>query len=774
MKQYRNTWFTLVELLVVITILTILATIAFVYIESSIAEARDAWRNSDINEIVNVLELYSTEKWFFPEPSDRVDITYSWSAVAWSQWTFGPSVWKIVKAFWSEVPVDPLNKNPYTYSITAKANEFQIWAIKETFEEEEGLWEIALNSLIPEAEAASIQTAFVRGDYNWFMVKANLSGTDYYIATPSIIATDISDSDVVSIITNQNLVYDEFFNLPHSYSDYMAVDGGFNFNVTDPIVYSWSSSGLKSESELLLFNEKLKYIYATTPTESFDRYLSILDRDGLTGLKGFLTRKFKIQFRTYFNCKDILDDGLDEWSKFYEIDPDGPLWEDPYDVYCDMETDGGWWTRVWGNYVENWNFSWGTGAVDAYEFPGEANEIVALSSPVEGNEYALHQTGNYSSYYKVNFPDTWVLKPGYEVRMTLWRSDYGSWSVFSSEENETTILWGKSNPWTIGTCTNNSSWPWCQFVGFNKKMANSANFWPGWALTEIDFSVTDPVSTITTQYLDGWILFDGFTPSSWTDGYGTSTYSNSEKQAIDDWVQAGWFLIATNDENDYDPLGEYYNLETEEYNTSWDVVSSGTNGERWIVENINHPIVNGSIWLWVDLRWQFLVGPYRKSALSGYVWPEDVVLAREARFPNKPTAILRKHGKGNILITSGDGIFKDMADSNTFNAGDLETVFAAAIMAYAIETAAWINPHEWYVFHNRIFYNDGTFSTNGEDKIIETITVDDAGTPRIWTKELTRHKIYKTPESFDWYIWLDANNNKDLYFTWLELELYYR
>jgi hypothetical protein len=49
---------------------------------------------------------------------------------------------------------------------------------------------------------------------------------------------------------------------------------------------------------------------------------------------------------------------------------------------------------------------------------------------------------------------------------------------------------------------------------------------------------------------------------------------------------------------------------------------------------------------------------------------------------------LRKHGKGHILITSGDGIFKDMSTTNTFDTGDYETVLAANIMTYAIETAA--------------------------------------------------------------------------------------
>jgi len=44
-------------------------------------------------------------------------------------------------------------------------------------------------------------------------------------------------------------------------------------------------------------------------------------------------------------------------------------------------------------------------------------------------------------------------------------------------------------------------------------------------------------------------------------------------------------------------------------------------------------------------------------------------------------------------------------------------------MTYAIETAAGINPREGYVFHNRIYYNDGTFSTNGEDTVLETLEV---------------------------------------------------
>lgn len=48
------------------------------------------------------------------------------------------------------------------------------------------------------------------------------------------------------------------------------------------------------------------------------------------------------------SCKEVLESGATQ-SGTYVIDPDGPAGEDPYTVYCDMETDGGGWTMIVNN-----------------------------------------------------------------------------------------------------------------------------------------------------------------------------------------------------------------------------------------------------------------------------------------------------------------------------------------------------------------------------------------------------------------------------------------
>jgi prepilin-type N-terminal cleavage/methylation domain-containing protein len=70
MKQTNFKWFTLVELIVVITIIAILWTIAFITLQWYSAQARDSKRLSDIQNIKKSLELFSLNTWKYPLPDE--------------------------------------------------------------------------------------------------------------------------------------------------------------------------------------------------------------------------------------------------------------------------------------------------------------------------------------------------------------------------------------------------------------------------------------------------------------------------------------------------------------------------------------------------------------------------------------------------------------------------------------------------------------------------------------------------------------------------------
>jgi type II secretory pathway pseudopilin PulG len=126
---FRPSWFTIPELLVVITILWILSTIGFVSFSKYNVQARDTVRITDVQGIIKVLWLQRLDKWYYPVSSNAIDVTYS-GAVVWSQGEF----WDETKAetgkiFWELE--DPKYNNKYTYSVTQNRKEYQIWFVLE-------------------------------------------------------------------------------------------------------------------------------------------------------------------------------------------------------------------------------------------------------------------------------------------------------------------------------------------------------------------------------------------------------------------------------------------------------------------------------------------------------------------------------------------------------------------------------------------------------------------------------------------------------------------
>jgi hypothetical protein len=85
----------------------------------------------------------------------------------------------------------------------------------------------------------------------------------------------------------------------------------------------------------------------------------------------------------YASCAEILDDDSSASDGIYTIDPDGPGGgASPFDVYCDMSTGSGGWTRV-NLYTRRWGNSQGFGSDPNNTSYGERYRGPATSAPLD-------------------------------------------------------------------------------------------------------------------------------------------------------------------------------------------------------------------------------------------------------------------------------------------------------------------------------------------------------------------------------------------------------
>jgi prepilin-type N-terminal cleavage/methylation domain-containing protein len=132
--------FTLVELIVVITILAILWTIAFLSFQWYNRSARDSVRTSDIKNIEQWLWVMIAKSWIVPTPDDnKITLTASWTVI-WYQWY----AWKQVQnAIWMSANwwKDPIDLSYYTYSTNSNKTKYQLLGFLEwTISKSEILW----------------------------------------------------------------------------------------------------------------------------------------------------------------------------------------------------------------------------------------------------------------------------------------------------------------------------------------------------------------------------------------------------------------------------------------------------------------------------------------------------------------------------------------------------------------------------------------------------------------------------------------------------------
>ncbi len=263
MKKLKKNrfWFTLVELIVVITILAILWTIAFISLQWYSKSARDSVRISDVENIVTSLTLYEVQKWAFPVPSDNVEVTYlGWEV--WTQWTIGDSVLTNLAQISNKI-VDPSSGSEYTYSRLNTKKEYQVAAVFE--------WWLAFesdNNILSSAHAAwnVAWTAYVKWNYNGMLAKVSTWWTLYTLAVPTLISWDITVTSLTALQAANKLVYKGTANLPASYesSNFRVEGGGFVFNPSDIVVYTWSMNTLSDITNRVQLVESLQNVYDGT------------------------------------------------------------------------------------------------------------------------------------------------------------------------------------------------------------------------------------------------------------------------------------------------------------------------------------------------------------------------------------------------------------------------------------------------------------------------------------------------------------------------------
>ncbi len=281
--KYINVWFTLVELIVVITILAILWTISFVSLWWFSTYARNSVRIADVNDIKESLELYSLKVWQYPDPTNAVSVTYLWWE-AWLQWTiWDKTIWVLPQM--SKKPIDPLAWNEYTYSVLNTRTEYQLWTIQEWWSLvynvnptkvpwKEILWSLLINKsdnslffmskLIQQTKASweNRAQAYIIWNYNWQILKVSTGSIDYILAVPSIIATDTT-TNLQTLLNNKLLSYTKYSSLPSSYNNkWYTMTGWFNYGPINAVVYSWSTLALSSSGTLqeqMVDNLKLAY-----------------------------------------------------------------------------------------------------------------------------------------------------------------------------------------------------------------------------------------------------------------------------------------------------------------------------------------------------------------------------------------------------------------------------------------------------------------------------------------------------------------------------------
>lgn len=264
--------FTLIELIVVISVISILWLIAYSSFTTYIRESRDATRFYNLNTIDTNLQVFQTEIWRYPDPINWVNITYSGSTL-WTQWSINDDMVRILRKL-NKKPVDVYSLSDFSYSLSFDKTEYELWAVIE--------WESNMYSLINDSYAKwwDIKArSMVVWNYNWKAVKSFTGWVFYIIALPTIITYELTDTDIVKIIEDEKLSYKWYWNIPATYTgSVFQLDGWFSFKPNILAIYEWSLSEIQNnENEWLKLLKNFQNAYSGSIFATHEDFIDFLN-----------------------------------------------------------------------------------------------------------------------------------------------------------------------------------------------------------------------------------------------------------------------------------------------------------------------------------------------------------------------------------------------------------------------------------------------------------------------------------------------------------------
>lgn len=249
-KTINKTWFTIVELVVAMTILLVLTGLGFYSYTQNVVDARDSVRVSDLASVSSQLKLYKKARWAYPLPGDSFNILNRWRTVA-NQWVLNEDV---TLTTLDKIPYDPSLDRPYIYSTTRNKQEFQL----------------ALT-----LESADSGHALLEWDYK--TVSRNVLPTIVLAAAPWA-DTEINNAVWAGSTNRQLFVFNKgFHTLPYTHDgDNEASSDSTSFTdlLSDPNIKFWQNSDYRDCTEIF---ESWKHISNSWVQEQYQ----ILDTSGV-------------------------------------------------------------------------------------------------------------------------------------------------------------------------------------------------------------------------------------------------------------------------------------------------------------------------------------------------------------------------------------------------------------------------------------------------------------------------------------------------------------